>query len=341
VTYLILAHPGHNRVYFDSSKLLCEAELKLALTHFSTECDCSGWTLIGGLDYLSFEAELPLTEDEIKLLYQLSFTFAVYTKHDAVLMPVMKPTLNAFDCGVSSMLKYSGKTNERFTRMCINIARFSHTNLPAVPKLLDPVAGKGTTLIEALALDMDAYGIELSEPLSNDFNVFFKKYLQTAKYKHEIDAIRQSDAKKRFKAKKTAYRFAPDKEQLKYSPQNLHMVTCNSAYADCIFSKNTFDLLVGDLPYGIAHGNSGTIKTPGITRNPSVLLRDCLPAWRNVLKRGGVLVLAWNKNVLPFNEFAMILQENGFEVLTDEIYTQFEHRVDNSILRDVIAARKG
>lgn len=339
--YLLLAHPGHNRVYFESSKPLCLAELNLALQSFDTPCQNTAWQQVGGLDYLSFEAENALNDREVALLYQLSFTFAVFLQQENLLCPVDKPVLNAFDNGVSSMLKYSGKTNERFTRMCINVARFAHQNLPKQPKLLDPVAGKGTTLIEALALDCNVAGVELSDTSAADFNVFFKKYLQTARYKHEIESIRQSDPKGKWKAKKTLYTFAPDKEQFKLAPQTLHMISCNSAFTDQLFTKNTFDLLVGDLPYGIAHGNTGNVKTPGITRNPSVLLRDCLPAWKKVMKKGGVLVLAWNKHLLSFEDFADILTQNGFEVLTDDVYTSFEHRVDASILRDIIVARKG
>ncbi len=39
-------------------------------------------------------------------------------------------------------------------------------------------------------------------------------------------------------------------------------------------------------------------------------------------------------------QFAALLEQAGFEVLQDGTYDQFAHRVDNSIMRDIIVARK-
>ena len=48
-------------------------------------------------------------------------------------------------------------------------------------------------------------------------------------------------------------------------------------------------------------------------------------------------MLAWNINVLPRIEFVKILEDFGFYVYE---YEGFKHRVDQSIMRDCIIAKK-
>jgi len=52
------------------------------------------------------------------------------------------------------------------------------------------------------------------------------------------------------------------------------------------------------------------------------------------------LALAWNKNVLPRSGIESLLSQNGLVVLDGPQYLGFEHRVDQSIVRDIIVARK-
>ena len=83
--------------------------------------------------------------------------------------------------------------------------------------------------------------------------------------------------------------------------------------------------------------NEGQTK---LTRSPAELLRACLPAWRDVLKKNGVLALAWNVNVLPRAAAEQLLEEAGFAVLRGGAYDRLQHRVDQAILRDVLLAKK-
>ena len=77
-----------------------------------------------------------------------------------------------------------------------------------------------------------------------------------------------------------------------------------------------------------------------LTRSPDALLKACLPAWREVLRKGGAIALAWNVNVLPRAEAEKILDDAGFTVLRGGVYDRLLHRVDQAIMRDVILARK-
>lgn len=99
-------------------------------------------------------------------------------------------------------------------------------------------------------------------------------------------------------------------------------------------------MIVGDLPYGVVHGSVTRERQSSLTRNPAELLKACLPSWSAVLKPNGVLVIAWNCYVLPREEMVLLFEEQGLTVKKEDAYLQFEHRVDQSILRDIIVAQK-
>jgi tRNA G10 N-methylase Trm11 len=208
--------------------------------------------------------------------------------------------------------------------------------------LLDPVAGKGTTLFEGLRLGLDVAGIEIGGKAVQEMNAYFKKYLETEKYKHTFAKERKSGANKAFTAHLYSYAFAKTKEDF-HDPQRVQHLTMaegNARYAAELFPKGAFQLLVGDLPYGVAHGNVTGEKASSLTRNPTELLEACLPAWRTVLASDGVMVLAWNLHVLPRERMLDILRRNGFVPFTGGPYDRLAHRVDRSIQRDVVVAGK-
>lgn len=348
--YVILANPGHSRVYLEQATQLCLAELTLCCRTFSTGCNSFRRESIAGLPYYVFTADHRLTTEELARLWRLSFVYAVYEQDggkDAVeavrLLPVEK-TQDAFDPMVSSILKYPGKTNEQFTRLLINLALYSSRFAKEKrPLLLDPVAGKGTTLFEGLVLGCSVSGVEQNAKAVHEAQVYFKKYLETARYKFSLKQERLSGEHKSFSSAVSRFAFAPNKESFKTpgGPQELTLVAGDARYTDRYFKKNSFHLLVGDLPYGIAHGN---VTSPGqgssLTRNPLELVKACLPAWSRVLKTGGAIALAWNTFVLPKADLASVLEKGGLCVLLDPPYDQLEHRVDQAIRRDVIVAVK-
>lgn len=341
--YAILYHPGHNRVYYEESKRFCLYEL-------AALCQRAGLTLeevqlarIGGVDYITFACPEPLEGRAIQDLFHLSFLYALFERTgDGLLRPVAAPDFRALDPGISSMLKYTGKTNELFTRTMVNLA-VSAADPPRNERirLLDPVAGKGTTLFEAASCGYDAYGVEIGDSVVAEAYHFFKQYLERARMKHTFHKERVSGPHKSFTATRYSFRYAADKEAFKGdSALTLELVAGDSAHADTYFRRESFHVLVGDLPYGVQHGNVTGQKQNALTRNPKELVSRCLPGWRAVLKTGGALVLSWNCQVLPRQALAQIMREAGFTVLEDEAYSHFSHRVDQSIQRDVIVARK-
>lgn len=342
IKYAILCKPGHNRVYFEQSKRLSEAELKMAFPRLDVSCSEVAGEYIAGVFYLTFTAAEELTGKAFEAVSRLSFVYALFIVSGEMLRPIARTNPRFMDEGISSMLKYTGKTNELFTAMLINAALFA-SDFSACDriKLLDPIAGKGTTLFEGLVNGFDVCGIEIGDKVVAEVHAFFKKYLETERYKHSGHAEKISGENKSFRAQRYSFLLAHTKEELRDGDaRSLEIIAGNSVYANKLYRKNTFDILVGDLPYGVQHGNVTAEKQSSLTRNPSELLNACLDSWRDVLKRGGAMSLAWNSFVLPREEMCALLTEHGFTVMTGEAYDCLEHRVDSAIKRDVIVARK-
>lgn len=340
--YALLLHPGHNRVYYKSSQELSIAEFSIAAQTMDCAPSAVQGEWIAGVYYLTFAAEHPLSDKDLCKIARLSFVFALYQVEGELFRPLLIPQANLTDTNLSSLLKYTGKTNELFTRMMINVA-VSSCSLPEPERyqLLDPIAGKGTTLFEGLSMGFDCYGIEIGEKAASEGYHYLKKYLEIERIKHKPLAQKMTGPNKAFTAKRFMVDLAQSKEAMKnHQEQHWELVAGNSIHADQFFRKNSFHIIVGDLPYGVQHGNVTGEKQSSLTRSPKELVKSCLPAWKNVLKPGGALVLAWNTHVFPKEQFAQLLEQAGFTVLLDGPYDQFAHRVDNSILRDLIVARK-
>lgn len=321
--YVILRTPGHNQVYFQNSATLSQEELALTglpLTHIQEKS-------LGGLSYISFSAEEELSPTHLEALSRLSFLYGLFQESQGQLTPVLLPDPQVLHRSLSTILKYSGKTNEIFTRFLVNLA-FSTANIhPKEGKLLDPVAGRGTTLFDGLSLGASCSGVELQEKSVTDGYNHLKKFLEVEKIKHKTGSIRVSGAGKSFTAKR---------HTVDFNSQHFELICGDSKYTNQLFSKETFHVVVGDLPYGVQHGNhAGKLQ-----RNPAQLVGVCAPGWREVMKPQGVLVLAWNTLVLPRDKMEETLQRAGFQVLKNDHLTNLAHQVDASIQRDIVVAKK-
>lgn len=346
-TYAILQDPGHNRVYYNLSGDLALAELRIAAQRLETPCEKIEIIHIENIRYISLSAVPPLTDKDLQIIARLSFIWAIFEmgtiKDKTCLIPIQKFNYEYLDSKISSLLKYKGKTNEIFTKMMINVALLS-SNFDHSQKieLLDPVAGKGTTLFEGVVYGFNTYGIETQGKSTHEANLFFKKYLETERLKHISETRRVAGKSKADAVFIQEFEYALTKEEFKDedSRKKLGMITGNSQDAAKYFKRNQFHLIVGDLPYGIAHGNTAGKQRDNFTRDPSELITSCLPGWHYVLKKGGTLVLAWNTRVASRQKITPLFEESGFEVLYDSPYDGFQHRVDQSIHRDIIVARK-
>ncbi len=179
-TYLIMRNPGHNRVYFNQSQQLSLSELKIACQYFDSECENIRVEVVSGLEYIAFDCTEPINPKDLRIISRLSFVYAVFESakdgEKVLFAPVETDKVNYMDEKISLILKYSGKTNEMFTRMMINVALLSsdYRDEEAI-ELFDPVAGKGTTLFAGLVNGFNVSGMDIGKSAVHDACVFFKK----------------------------------------------------------------------------------------------------------------------------------------------------------------------
>lgn len=341
-TYAILKNPNYTRVSFLNSNTLAINEIKLSgllVENIRNE-------EIGGVPYLLFDSDMEINKKNIIVLSRLSFAYAIFEiQGNTVLYPIALGHNYFINQELSGILKYSGKTNELFTRLMLNIAQFYIKNPPENLNILDPLAGKGTTLYEALMQNHNAYGIEIDLKTPNESHVYLKKYLETARYKHTSHTEKISGVASfgKFTATRYQLEISRNKEEEKKKEFRKFEIICGDTRATSHFYKKSFfNTIIADLPYGVQHG-SKTDKRPvnaNITRNPSNLIKEALPGWVKCLKPGGVVVLAWNLFLLPRENMLSLFEENGLKLPETSATLNFAHRVDQAIERDIIIGVK-
>ncbi len=337
--YLILQNPGHNRVYYKAADKLALAELKIAATRLSMPITDLAVVELARVRYLSFECAGELTESDFIIISRLSFLFALYRREGELLAPVEAFPGYYINPKIGSLLKYHGKTNELFTRMMVNVAALSAGIAPGdVVELLDPCAGRGTTLYEGAIYGYNCYGVELDAKSVQEGALFFKKYLEEERYKHKASSRQVAGTTKSDAVYINEFEYNKSKKE--EVQKRLGLVCGDTQEMTRYFKNSRFHLIVGDLPYGIAHNNSSARDTRSM-RNPSELLDGALDQWCKVLKKGGVIALAWNSFLVSRSKLAELFESKGLQVLDGEPYQELEHMVDKSIKRDVILAVRG
>ena len=124
--------------------------------------------------------------DREKLL-RLSFAQGIYEVLDDKLLPL--------DCSANFSLhddfvfgsKYKGKTNERLTQLLINIGlSMINADGSRAVKLLDPMCGRGTTLLWGLRYGINGWGLELEKTALGDIHRNLKKWSKIHRQKHQL-----------------------------------------------------------------------------------------------------------------------------------------------------------
>jgi SAM-dependent methyltransferase len=340
--YGILMFPSYNRVYFQSSKELAAAELEAANGRLLSPAQSIAHRTIAGVDYITFETDAPLSPQDIRILSRLSFVYALFelrTGDTRGMIPLEKDPQAYFEEDINTILKYSGKTNEAFTKLMVNLGwllcdAFGSEEI----HLLDPICGKGTTLFQGMIYGFHTYGVEIDKAAVQQAATFLTRYLKTKRYKHQLSESKLSENNKKIG---DIYRYALARSKEDYK-EGRHLKTefyrADTLHTAKFFKKNSIDILIGDLPYGVQHGSN--TQTGSFTRNPEILLKEALPIWHKVLKPGAALILSWNTFVLKKETIADILSAAGYRVYADGPYNRFSHRVDQAIIRDLIAAKK-
>jgi tRNA G10 N-methylase Trm11 len=189
----------------------------------------------------------------------------------------------------------------------------------------------------------DAYGMDIDKRDIEAYSAFIQRWLKDKRLKHQADfgPVRRDH---RVVAKRLTAQFAATKDEYKAGDvQHLDVLELETTRIGEFFRKESVDLVVTDLPYGIQHGShtgGRPVRDASITRNPLDLLWAAAPAWAKALRPGGALGISWNVNVARAGDAAKALTDAGLEVLDADEYRGFRHRVDQAITRDILIARK-
>ncbi len=305
--YALLLAPSANRVYTQSSAALAVSELRA----FGVDAEPA---IRAGLSYLDFEAE------GLGDLGNLSSAYAFFERQGDLLKPAEVSTLDTFDDDLITIPKYAGKTNEHFTKLLLNVTALASA-WPFAGRqftVLDPVAGRGTTLNQALMYGWNAIGIEVDGKSVDAYEAFLKTYLRRKRLKHTADLTPV-----RREGKRIGRRF----DATIAGTQTVTLFDADTRRARALMKARSADLIVGDLPYNVVHKTS----------TPTEFLAEAVPGWAELLKPGGAIGLSWNVHLAPRAEAERLLAKAGLEIVPAE---GFEHWVDQGITRDILVARK-
>jgi SAM-dependent methyltransferase len=336
VTYVLLIAPSANRVYAEAALDLSVAELEVfARTVLSGQIGPVATTTIAGLSYVGFTAD-ELSPRDVALLSNLSSMYALFARESDLLRPVQLCPLAHFDDDLITIPKYAGKTNEQFTKLLLNVTLLSSAAamsfLDGAVRLLDPLCGRGTTLNQGLVYGFDVAGIELDAKDFEAYGAFLRTYLQRKRIKHhlEVNPVRRD---KRLVARRLTAGVTQGPRT-----RSIEVLHADTTAAGEFVKPESFDAIVTDAPYGVAHG-SRTLAA-GLRRSPLNLLGEAVPGWVRLLRPGGALGISWNTHVTRRTDAAQVLATAGLRVLADGPYARFAHRVDQAITRDILIAVK-
>ena len=311
----LLISPRAKSAYFNDLVEVAKAELAWLIGSDKTVT----YQKIGALEFLVIEADEAL----LPSLSKLSFVYGLFEQQNDQLIPL--PVEAGFNLHEDFVFgaKFKGKTNELLTQLLINVGLegIEYENIADV-KMLDPMCGRATTLLWGMRYGMKTKGIEQDAKALADIRLNVKKWCKVHRQKHKFkDGFVGGKATKGNSGK--FIDFTVD-------DTSMRVITGDSANACNLLNNEKFNLIVSDLPYGVQH------FTTNQTRNPLLVLRECAKDWCDSLKLGGVMVLAFNRNIPRRKELLAVFTEQGLK----ELAFTAPHQMSESIIRDVVVLQK-
>lgn len=334
--HAVLTLDSSNRLYANQAADLLAGELLAVRPAMHASIDEVAAVELGGVRYVVFVTP-ELDDHDRFIVSNLSSARALFELLDGesrgdLLRPIALDPLAYFSSDLVTIQRYPGKTNEQFTHLVLNLAvaassAAAERSAAGQPvRVLDPVAGRGTTLNRALTYGYNVSGVEIAAADVDQYRTFITTYLKSKRVKHKL-----SEQKVRKGPHAGTSRIA-----IRIGGgQQLELVRGDTIATAEFFTAKSFDVVVADLPYGVQHraAASGTKA-----RSPHELLDESLDGWRQVMRSGASIALAFNTRTLARPDVDALLTTHGFELV--EHSQSFEHIVDRSITRDVTMACK-
>lgn len=326
--------PQRSTQYGDMAETLAAPELLasplgVAITHIEPVTFTGRAHLLVTVDEGAV-VSLPMLLGVFSRLGAISGVYEYFEGIGEVEGPLLRPLELRFSPFVplemAEVRRYKGKTNEVFTRVLLNLAVFAGAysgQLGGRLRVLDPLAGGGTTLFLALALGYDAFGIECTRQDVETTAVFVRQYLNSEHIGYKELGERGRRAGRR-------YQFEVGRKGETRMLVLAHGDACEARlHLQEVSGGPHMHAIVGDLPYGIQHFSE-----------VAEVLRKALPVWEGLLLPGGTLALAWNATRIGRGELVeLVEQHTRLRVCNDPPYTRVAHAVDRVIKRrDVLVA---
>ncbi len=217
---------------------------------------------------------------------------------------------------------YRGKTNVMVTKLALALAgrvwaeRTGDTAVTS-PVVLDPMCGRGTTLLAAARMDWCASGIEQDQAAMQHLHRHLKRQCKVHRIKHGVSRgwtnRKNSDGDGKF---------------LEYTFENatIRLVAGDTRKTHQYVGANRHDLLVVDLPYGVEfRGSRGQ-------RSPLATVQQAIESWSIALRERGAGCIVFNRLQPSRRDLVAVIQSAGFEVLDLEL----RHRMSDAIERDFL-----
>jgi SAM-dependent methyltransferase len=322
-------------VYAGEAPRLGAAELRILLAASGAECEPEV-VEVAGIRYVRFE--LAEADGHARSIAHHSAAMALFEEHDGLLRPIALPRTDLLEDDLVTIPKYAGKTNEQLTRLLLNVTLSQVRSVRSRPSVLDPLCGRGTTLLTGWLRGCDVAGVEADEKAVEAMAAYVTGYLRRKRLKHQagMSPVRREGRSlgRRFDAEVTV------------GDQTLTMgvFTGDTRQSAALWGKRRFDAIVTDAPYGIVHGSQSDVRGAATgrkgERSAAGLLRASIPVWVSQLRPGGALGLSWNTYGLSREDLVAELAAAGLAVRDDGPWRGFSHRVDSSIQRDLVVAVK-
>ena len=130
--HALLLKANANRVYGEAAFALAQAELaSLDRGALGGIVEATGRETIGGVDYLVLDTADVLAPASLEVLSNLSSLHALFEVEDQRFRPVAISPRAVMDEDVTTIQRYSGKTNEAFTHLLVNVALAESGALPS------------------------------------------------------------------------------------------------------------------------------------------------------------------------------------------------------------------
>lgn len=339
--YAMLANPGHNRIYFETSMKIAVSELEALSQAFDLQITEITEGDLGLPASICFNTSRELSAEDFKVLGFSSIYYALFeVMESGLLKPIQVPDFHTFPEGMVKILKYTGKTNEQFTRLMVNLGLSAcQTNSEKIT-LCDPMCGKGTTLYEGFIRGFDVRGIEINAKWAQEIQTYVRRFLKEGRFKHRAEKLSRLNARGKKFADGFQVEAAFTKDAFKAGDtQFFQMFHADTRKANLLIKNKSIDMIVSDLPYGVQHGSKQAQST-SMERSPLELMKAAVPAWVRMLKQNGSMVLSFNELTMKYEDLATLLEKNGLSVQEQAPFTGFIHRVDQSINRNLIVAVK-